>query len=66
MLNNLGLVLATQANYAEAEPLYQRALKIAEKALGPDQPTVAGVAENLAVVLRKCARRCKRTSVLPI
>ena len=32
---------ATQGRYAEAEPLYQRALAIREKALGPDHPDVA-------------------------
>ncbi len=34
-LNNLALLYKAQGNYAEAEPLYQRALRINEKGLGP-------------------------------
>ena len=30
-------------DYAKAEPLYQRALKISEKALGPEHPDTARV-----------------------
>ena len=36
--------------YAEAEPLYERALAIREKALGPDHPDVATSLNNLAVL----------------
>jgi len=35
--------------YAKAEPLYQRALKILEKVLGPEHPMVARVLANLAI-----------------
>ncbi len=35
-------------DYATAEPLYQRALKIYEKALGPDHPSTAISLNNLA------------------
>lgn len=35
LLNDLGVVLSGAAHYAEAEPLYKRALAIDEKALGP-------------------------------
>ena len=35
-------------DYAKAEPLYQRALKIYEKALGPDHPYTAAILNNLA------------------
>ena len=35
-------------DYAKAEPLYQRALKIDEKALGPDHPDTATALNNLA------------------
>ena len=38
VLNNLGLLYHTQGKYAEAEPLYLRALAIDEKALGPEHP----------------------------
>ena len=35
-----------QGRYAEAEPLYKRSLAIREKALGPDHPDVATVAQQ--------------------
>ena len=37
-LNNLAGLYLSQGRYAEAEPLYKRALAITEKALGPDHP----------------------------
>ena len=43
-------------SYAEAEPLYQRALAIYENALGPEHPYVATTLENYAALLRKTAR----------
>ena len=46
--NGLGLALYDQGRYAEAEPLYKRALAIREKALGPDHPDVAPCLNNLA------------------
>ena len=45
-LNNLAALYQAQGRYAEAEPLYQRALAIREKALGPDHPDVATVAQQ--------------------
>ena len=53
VLNNLGLALEAQAEYGEAEPLYQRALKIDEKALGPEHPDVARDLNNLAELYRE-------------
>ena len=41
-----------QGKYAQAEPLYQRALKIDEKALGPDHPSVGRDLNNLAELYR--------------
>ena len=55
-LNILALLYAAQGKYAEAEPLYQRALAIAEKALGPEHPDVALTLENYAGLLRKMER----------
>ena len=43
----LGLMLLDAGQYAEAEPLLERALAIPEKALGPEHPDVAGL-NNLA------------------
>ncbi|MBA2287432.1 MAG: tetratricopeptide repeat protein [Ktedonobacteraceae bacterium] len=37
-LNNLALLYSNQGNYEEALPLYQRALAIYKKVLGPDHP----------------------------
>ena len=42
----------TQGKYAEAEPLYQRALRITETALGPDHPSVAIRLNNLALLYK--------------
>ena len=39
-------------DYARAEPLYRRALKICEKALGPDHPNTATILNNLAALYK--------------
>ena len=49
-LNNLAGLYQAQGKYAEAEPLYQRALAIWEKALGPEHPDVATSLNNLAAL----------------
>ena len=56
-LNNLAALYYTQGKYEEAEPLYQRALAIDEKALGPEYPDTASIRENYADLLRKTERR---------
>jgi tetratricopeptide (TPR) repeat protein len=48
LMNQLGMLLASKALYAEAGPLYQRCLAINEKALGPDHVQVGTVLNNLA------------------
>ncbi len=55
-LNNLAELYSAQDHYAEAEPFYQRALAIVEKALGPEHPHVATTLENYAALLRETAR----------
>jgi tetratricopeptide (TPR) repeat protein len=50
LFNEAGIYLYERARYAEAEPLYQRALGIMEKALGPAHPNVAQSLNNLAVL----------------
>ena len=40
----------TQGHYAKAEPLYQRALAIREKTLGPEHPDTANSLNNLAAL----------------
>jgi tetratricopeptide (TPR) repeat protein len=47
-LNNLALLYRDQGRYEEAEPRFQRALEIREKALGPEHPDVAQSLNNLA------------------
>ena len=47
-LNNLAERYKEEGRYADAEPLYKRALAIREKALGPDHPAVAQSLNNLA------------------
>jgi tetratricopeptide (TPR) repeat protein len=55
-LNNLAALYRDQGRYAEAEPLYQRALAIWEEALGPEHPNVATALENYAALLRDTGR----------
>ena len=55
-LNNLAGLYDDQGQYAKAEPLYQRALAIREKALGPEHPDVATCLENYALLLRNMGR----------
>ena len=47
-LNNLALLFQAQGRYETAVPLFKRALAIYEKALGPDNPSVATGLNNLA------------------
>jgi CHAT domain-containing protein/Tfp pilus assembly protein PilF len=47
-LNDLALLYLTQGRYREAEPLFQRSLKIRENQLGPDHLKVANGTESLA------------------
>jgi tetratricopeptide (TPR) repeat protein len=56
VLNNLGDLYNDQGQYAQAEPLFERALTINEKALGPDHPDVATSLENLAALYRVTKR----------
>ena len=44
------MLRSAQGKYTEAEPLYQRALAIDEKALGPEHPDVATDLNNLALL----------------
>jgi tetratricopeptide (TPR) repeat protein len=48
-LNNLASLYDSQGQYAKAEPLYNRALTIREKALGLEHPDVATCLENYAL-----------------
>jgi len=52
LLSRAGYYLNERADYAQAGPLYHRALAIYEKALGPEQPDTATAANNLALLLK--------------
>ena len=51
-VNNLGSVLHDMGDLGGAKLHYERALKIDEKALGPDNPNVAIRVNNLGLVLK--------------
>ena len=51
-LNLLGLLYAAQGRYADAEPVYKRALALREKALGLEHPSVGTSLNNLAELYR--------------
>jgi tetratricopeptide (TPR) repeat protein len=55
-LFNQADALVAQARFDDAIPLFQRALEIDEKVLGPDHPDVAPVLEHYAVPLRQMGR----------
>ncbi|MGQ3684570.1 MAG: tetratricopeptide repeat protein [Candidatus Loosdrechtia sp.] len=55
-LNNLASLYKAQDKYAQAEPLFKRALAIFEKSLGPDHPDVANCLTNLALLYRATQR----------
>ncbi|MEX2596345.1 MAG: tetratricopeptide repeat protein, partial [Salibacteraceae bacterium] len=52
-LNNLAMLLKNTNRLKEAEPLYERALKIDEKTYGRDHPNVAIRLNNIAMLLKK-------------
>ena len=55
-LNNLAELYRATGAYAQAEPLYKRALAITEKALGPEHPDTATSLNNLALLYWAQAR----------
>ena len=52
LLNRAGSYFHGRAAYSEARPLYERALAIREKVLGPEHPDTAMSLNNLAVLLQ--------------
>jgi tetratricopeptide (TPR) repeat protein len=56
LLSNLADLYINERRYAEAEPLLNRSLAIAEKVLGPDHPNVAQTLNNLAMLYDRQGR----------
>lgn len=54
--NNQAVLLYAQGKYAEAEPLYQRALAIRERQLGPTHPDTAQTLNNLAELYERLGK----------
>jgi tetratricopeptide (TPR) repeat protein len=50
LLNAIGYYLDDRARFSDAEPLYEHALGIREKVLGPEDPDVATSLSNLATL----------------
>lgn len=46
LLNDTALYLKARASYAEAEPLFERAMALIEKGLSPDHPDLAAALNN--------------------
>jgi len=49
-LNELGILYAKQHKYAQAEPLFQRALGVCVAVLGSDHPDVAVILKNIGIL----------------
>jgi tetratricopeptide (TPR) repeat protein len=62
-LNNLANLYAKLGQYTEAEPLYQRCLRIREASLGKDHPLFALSLNNLALLY---AEQNRLTDALPV
>ena len=52
----MGLLYSSQGKYSEAEPLLKRSLSICEGKLGPNDPRLAKVLNNLAELYRKIGK----------
>jgi tetratricopeptide (TPR) repeat protein len=63
-LNQQAQSLYQAGNYAEAEPLFQRALALREKLLGPDDPNVATSLNNLAALYQVQGRYAEAETLL--
>ena len=64
-LTSLAILYTEQGKYAEAEPLYQRALRIWEQALGPDHPQCGLSAERAGESLQRAGQVCRGRTVIP-
>jgi len=62
-LNNLASLYSDMGQYAKAEPLFQRSLKISEEKLGKDDPDVASTLNNLAILYEAMGQYAKAEAV---
>lgn len=58
MANQFGQFLLPRGAYAQAEPVFRRALAIREKALGPEHPRVAWTLNYLGVLYHAQGQFC--------
>jgi tetratricopeptide (TPR) repeat protein len=63
-VSQLGLVLARQGKYAEAEAMHRRALQGREKVLGPEHPDTLTSMQNLAFTLKQLGKFSDALSLL--
>lgn len=63
LLDELGGRYRVLGRFAEAEPIYARALAIREKALGLEHPAVAASLESYAALLRELGRDSEATEM---
>lgn len=71
ILQNLAMLKHAQHMYADAEPLYKRALDISSRLHGADDPTTGSIAEHYAAMLaatgrKEEAKNTTKTMVLPV
>ena len=52
-LNNLAFLYKYQGKYEQAQPLYEKALDIAERVLGTNHPNTVTIQENLEILRAK-------------
>lgn len=64
-LTHLATALRSQARYGEAEPLYRRALAIAEDTFGPHHPEAASSLDNLGALYKYWGRYEEAEPLLP-
>jgi tetratricopeptide (TPR) repeat protein len=64
LYDDLGLLCKGKGRYAEAEPLFRRALAIGEASNGPSHPNVATRLNNLAEMLRVTNRLAEAESLM--
>ncbi len=64
-LSNLAILHNQQGDYSQAQPLYERALKIFELNFGPSDTNVAHTLTDLAVLHLEQVKEVKGSALLP-